>query len=197
MQVAEQQMSIMLTLLQFIALAVPAVAMMMQVVLRFQDRYSEDENTSIGSEFRLIEGSFLALVIGGILISYPIVDSLSSGIAQVGISLALLALLLLVLATGLALRRPKYPKGSYDSVEEAVMKTSKKVGGTIFAFVLVGILSITAFQILELMVELLSFELSSGESLVRNVTAIVQVFPLFMMAMILLEIFAGIARLQD
>lgn len=190
-------MNIMLTLLQFIALAVPAVAMMMQVALQFQDRYMDEENPAVGKEFQLMEASLLVLVLGGVLVAVPIGQSLSSGIAQLGIGLALLALLFLVLATGWALRRPRYPTDNYKSVEEAAIKTGKKVGLIVFTFLIGGIATISVGQLFRLTSVFLSFDSSSTESLTQSITTVVQILPTIMVAMVILETFAGIARLQN
>ena len=190
MALDEQQMSIILTLLQFVALAVPAVAMMMQVVLRFQDQYIDDEDPFVGWEFRLIEASFLALVLGGVLIAYPIIQTLSSGIARFGIVLALLALLFLVVATGLALRRPRYPTKSYDSVEEAIIETAKKATTTFLGF-LVALLGIL---IVEILIHHTSIIYVSSDSIIRSIITFAQILSVILFIIILLEFVSALDR---
>ena len=62
------QIDTFVTLFQFVALAIPAVAILLQVVLQVQTQYVDESGGSdITSawEFRLIELSLIALVAGG------------------------------------------------------------------------------------------------------------------------------------
>jgi hypothetical protein len=117
------QIDTFVTLFQFVALAIPAVAILLQVVLQVQTQYVDESGGSdITSawEFRLIELSLIALVAGGALLSVPVLLSLPSPIAQAGVGVSVIALLTLVLAITISLRRPKYPTDNYESIEQAI-----------------------------------------------------------------------------
>jgi hypothetical protein len=72
------------------------------------------------TQVRLIELSLIALVAGGALLSVPVLLSLPSPIAQAGVGVSVIALLTLVLAITISLRRPKYPTDNYESIEQAI-----------------------------------------------------------------------------
>jgi hypothetical protein len=133
--IGRARIDVLLTLLQFIALSLPAIAILLQVVLQFQSQYVDDENAASAIEFRLIEFSLLILVVGGVLLALPIVLSLSSIIAQIGLTLSLLSLGLLVLAIGISLRRSRYPTEEAATIEEAIVNAvddiTRAVIGTI------------------------------------------------------------------
>jgi len=117
-----------LALLQFVALALPAVAILMQAVVGFHDRY--DDSSSDGSlriEFRILEVSFLTLVAAGGFFAVSIFQQTTSVMTRVGISLLAISLFLIFPATWFTLRRADFPKQSYETPEEWVKSGGKTV----------------------------------------------------------------------
>jgi len=123
-----------LALLQFVALALPAVAILMQAVVGFHDRYGESSSdSSLRIEFRILETAFLALVAAGGLFAVSIYQQISSIITKIGIIFLAISLLLIFPATWFTLRRADFPKQSYETPEEWV----KSGGVTIVKYSLV------------------------------------------------------------
>lgn len=118
-----------MTLLQFVALTLPAVAILMQALMSFHERYGKDEyGDSLWTEFRFLELSFIGLVIAGGLFAFSIFNSLNSLTSKIALTVMLFSLLLLAPATWFALRRAKYPSESFDSPEDAVRSGLSTVG---------------------------------------------------------------------
>lgn len=144
-----------LTLLQFVALALPAVAILMQAVLNFHEIYDDSHSeTVLRTEFRLLEFTFLGLVIASALFSAQILMDVESVLTKFGILFMWAGLGLIFPATWFALRRAKYPTENYDSPEELVRQTTdtgKRVLLPILAVVIIlfGISRISAIATLE------------------------------------------------
>jgi uncharacterized membrane protein len=138
--------------------------------LQFQEQYRDDEEAGTGWEFQALELSFLALVVGGVLLAVPIVQSLSSTIGRIGIILSLFALLLLVFAAVVSIRRPRYPTEEHGSVEEAIRGRLRKWNSAIVA--IIPTLDAIEFIATTLLFTLLAASLvSSAEQLLSTTAA--------------------------
>lgn len=106
-----------LTLLQFVALALPAVAILLQAVIQQHDQM-DDYSSQSWTEIKLIQYSFYALVMSGLVFIYPIFIENSSIYVQIGILIAGGALLLLIPATWFGLRRGRYGTNKFETPEK-------------------------------------------------------------------------------
>ncbi|WP_137284192.1 hypothetical protein [Halorussus salinisoli] len=186
-----------LTLLQFVALAIPAVAMLMQVVLRIHDEYGNDGELVLGTEFKLIELSFFGLVISGVFVAYPLIQELDSGIAELGLILSLVSLILLVGATWFSLRRPQYPTKDFEKPEQAVKRAGKNILVTI---VLVGVPLFVATLFARVLLPILTLDITSSEALVQQLTILVNASVVLVILSSILETVKaanGVARASD
>lgn len=132
-------------LLQFVALALPAVAILMQAILSFQEQHGN--TTGIDSfEFRFIELGFFALAGAGVLFAVEIFSNVNSQILKLGIGTISASFLLLALATAFGLRRPKYQGKEEEEVtlEQAVYTDIKRLS-PIIGIIIIG--SIIVFVI--------------------------------------------------
>lgn len=138
------------TLLQFVALALPAVAILMQAILSFHDNYDigAEDSSTIRTEFRFIELSFIGLVIAGGFFGASLIGTVDSIWGKIGLISMLIGLGFLAPATWFALRRPQYPSQSYDSPEDAAKSGLKYAIG---ALIPLGILAGGGYMFLEFM----------------------------------------------
>ena len=130
-----------LALLQFVALSLPAVAILMQAVLNYHELHGgSSKSNTIHTEFRFLELSFLGLILAGVVFSLSVFTSATSWWTKSGISILIIALGMIFPATWFALRRGKYPSQSYDSPEDAVKSSVRKSGWIISILVVIGLL---------------------------------------------------------
>jgi len=150
------QVDILLVLLQFVALSIPAVAILLQVVLQLRSEHDSGREPMSGWDFRAIEGGFIALVLSGVLLAGLVVQSIQSVVGQVGVALSMFGLFLLLFATWVSIRRPKYPTDDYETLEgeySDLIEYIFKYSSTIFIHVafVVNFLVILAGVFLELL----------------------------------------------
>lgn len=150
MELSPLQLQEDIALLQFVALALPAVAILIEAVVRFQERFvGTSTEVRLQTEFHLLEFVFLGLVLAGIVFSISILQNTDSIITAIGILLLAGSLALIFPATWFAFRRAKYPTQSFDSPEQYVKHgviTSVKIAATVGIplFVIVGTLQFFA-----------------------------------------------------
>ena len=150
------QVDILLVLLQFVALSIPAVAILLQVVLQLRSEHDSGREPMSGWDFRAIEGGFIALVLSGVLLAGLVVQSIQSVVGRVGVALAMFGLFLLLFATWVSIRRPKYPTDDYETLEgeySDLIEYIFKYSSSIFIYVtfVVNFLVILAGVFLELL----------------------------------------------
>lgn len=135
------------SLLQFVALSLPAVAILMQAIVSLQQNSQSnvDKTDSLQTEFRLIELSFIGLVIAGALFGLSLYGTLSSIEGKIGLVLMILSLGLVAPATWFALRRSNVSHEKYDSPEEIVISGSKRVAVVLLPLLAVVFLQVTGF----------------------------------------------------
>lgn len=84
-----------LSFLEYIALIAPAIAVLMQLSLRFQRGSDQEGNKAAPVSFKLLQLSLLCTVIGGLLISSRLLMTISDPFILLGAGLVVIALLLL------------------------------------------------------------------------------------------------------
>lgn len=89
-------------------------------------------------EFRLLELTFLGLIVAGVIFSIDIFINTTSYITKFGVILLSVAMSLILPATWFTLRRAKYPTSSFDSPEDVATAGIK----TILKFTSVGIVAV-------------------------------------------------------
>lgn len=105
------------TLLQFVALALPAVAILLQAVIQNHDEL-DDTSMDYWTEIRFIQYSFYTLVLAGIIFMIPIFLKSDSFYIKLGIFVAGGAIFLLAPATWFGLRRGRYAISEYETPEQ-------------------------------------------------------------------------------
>ena len=130
-----------IALLQFVALALPAIALLMQAVLSYHDAHGSIGGASIQTEFRFLELAFLGLIGAGVIFSLSIFSTTNSWYTKSGVLVLIVALATIFPANWFALRRGKYPSRTYESPEEAVKSIGLKYV-KIGAFVVIIIFAI-------------------------------------------------------
>lgn len=139
-QTRSVEMEANIALLQFVALALPAIAILMQAVLRFHEIYDvSDSGSSLRIEFRFLEFAFLGLVSAAILFSIDIYTTLVTMWTKLGIWVLTLSLSLIFPATWFALRRAKYPSGEHDSAEDAAKSSVVSFVKLVIVICIVGL----------------------------------------------------------
>lgn len=96
------EVSLLSSLLQFVALAIPAIALIMDVVINLRGN-PEDTDSNIDGLW-LMELSLYMLLVGGLFIGYELLQHLQSPLVQLGASFILLALPSLGVAIVISLR---------------------------------------------------------------------------------------------
>ncbi|WP_227354187.1 hypothetical protein [Haladaptatus salinisoli] len=127
-----------MALLQFVALTLPAVAILLQAVLSYQDKYHSDGDVlGFKTEFQFIEWGFALLVFSGLLFSAKIVIGSNSWIIQGGVILLSLSLIILGIAILVAFRRPLYLEDDV-TVESALKQKTWKYGKYVIVTAMIG-----------------------------------------------------------
>lgn len=112
------------SLFQFVALALPAVAILLQAMISFQEKLSTVESEiAFRREFRVIEFSLFFLVAAGVALSFSLFQSANSDVTKFSISLLLISLISLGFGTWLAFGRARYPTKFFDSPESMIKST--------------------------------------------------------------------------
>ncbi|WP_207589011.1 hypothetical protein [Halomontanus rarus] len=115
-----------MALLQFVALTLPAVAILLQAILSYQERYfSNLDSLGFETEFRFLEWGFALLVFSGLLFSFKIAENNESLIVRGGVFSLALSLVILGVAVLVAFRRPLYLEAN-TTVESAIRQKAWK-----------------------------------------------------------------------
>jgi len=115
-----------LALLQFVALALPALAILMQAVVSIHNKQDDGnvDNPAIYSEFRFLEFAFLFLVVASLFFCYSLLGRIEDTATKMGIYFLLGGLVLIVPATWFSLRRETYANSKYETPEKAVLSAA-------------------------------------------------------------------------
>lgn len=132
-----------LPLLEFVGLALPAVAILIQVIQSTHDNTGDGARNEGSAERRFIEVSFVLLVIAGVVFGAALLLRTQDLLMQVGIVVLLFGLILLAPATWIALNRPRFPYSRFNSPEEAataILRTVSRIALPVVFLVAVAVL---------------------------------------------------------
>jgi len=125
-----------ITLLQLVALALPAVAILMQVFISVQQNFVTTESARILRwEFRFLETALVLLVVSGVVFAYSVLLRVSNLVVSLGIVTLVVSLSFIVIGVWVALSRARLPESQVGKPESYL----KGVGRYAASFLVVGL----------------------------------------------------------
>jgi hypothetical protein len=124
------------TLLQLVALALPAVAILMRVFISVQQNFVATESARIlGREFRFPETALVPLVVSGVVLAYSVLLRVSSPVVSPEIATLVVSLSFIAIGVRVALSRARLSESQVGKPESYL----KGIGRDAASFPVVGL----------------------------------------------------------